>query len=379
MLKIGIECENIEDIRSRWGIGHMVLNLLREYSQSPELQSKFKLYLYFKKEIPRDLGFLENPIFIKKIAKLPGLTSFNIFYHILMPIRAMMDGVDWMFFPAYMLPPLYLGKSIVMLTNDVYYEYKFGQSPFRYKLAYRLFANWAAFRANKILAISESSKKELVKLFRIRPEKIFVSHLGIDDKATNQNYISEIAEKNNKLILYVGQMLPRRHAKETILAFKKLVKENPDFNDLSLILVGKDKYRPALIDKLIEQANGELGSNKIVHYDYIEKDEELSALYNKARLLVYISSAEAFGLPPMEAAILGTPIIVKDNDLNHELFSDSAFFIKNEKDIDEITKAMKEGLTNQSKREDFIESYKTLRNRFTWQNFTNQLFKIIEY
>src|SRR3989344_4317089 len=161
MIKIGIECENLEDSKSRWGIGQITLNLLKEYAANLEWQKKYKLYLYFKKRVPDDEVF-KNPIFVKRVL---GFPSFNIFYHILMPIRAMLDGLDWMFFPSYMLPPLYVGKSVVMLTEDVFYEYKQGTLPFRYRLAYGLFTNWSALRAKKILTISKTSGKEVAKLY----------------------------------------------------------------------------------------------------------------------------------------------------------------------------------------------------------------------
>src|SRR3989344_4843081 len=210
-IKIGIECENIEDPGSRYGVGQLTLNLLKEYAKSPELQSKYKLYLYFKYKIPDD-EFLKNPIFVKRVMRS---RFYNIFYHILMPIRATVDRLDWMFFPNYMLPPLYLGKSIVMLTNDIYYEYTKGTIPFRYKLAYRLFANWAAIRAKKILAISEASKNEIIKLFKIKPERIFVSYLGVGPSFAKAS--EGLQRKAGNYLLYVGQMFPRRHAKESIL------------------------------------------------------------------------------------------------------------------------------------------------------------------
>src|SRR3989338_2951404 len=100
----------------------------------------------------------------------------------MMPLRAMLDRVDMIFFPSYNLPPLYFGKSIVMLTPDVYYEYKTGTLPFKYKLAYRLFSNWAAKKATKILAISEASKKELIKLYGVTADRIFVAKLGVSPK-----------------------------------------------------------------------------------------------------------------------------------------------------------------------------------------------------
>ena len=358
MKKIGIECENIEDKGTRYGVGQMTLNLLREYSKNPEWQSRFELYLYFKCQIPDD-DFLKNPLFKKRVMRV---RSFNIFYHILMPIRAMFDRLDWMFFPNYMLPPLYLRKSMVVLTNDIYYEYKQGAIPFRYKLAYRLFSNWAAKRATKILTISEASKKEVIKLFKIKPEKVFVSHLGIEI-----NPKSEIRNPKQILssdfILYVGQMFPRRHAKETILAFEKISSEFPG---LKLILVGKDKYNPPTINETIKD------KNNIIHYDYLESRKDIEHLYARARLLVYVSDYEAFGLPPVEAAALGTPVVVKDLELNHELFADAAFFAK-DGSAEGIAAALKEGLTNENKRNYCKEKYKELITKFTWKNFAQKV------
>mgnify|MGYP001605572568 FL=1 len=51
MKRIGIECENFEDPKSRWGVGQMNFNLLKEYAANSEWQNKFNLYLYFKKQI----------------------------------------------------------------------------------------------------------------------------------------------------------------------------------------------------------------------------------------------------------------------------------------------------------------------------------------
>ena len=78
MLKIGIECENLEDAKSRWGVGHVVLNLLKEYEKNIEWHKEFKLYLYFNQFIPDD-EVLKNPIFVKRIVGWKSLKSFNIF------------------------------------------------------------------------------------------------------------------------------------------------------------------------------------------------------------------------------------------------------------------------------------------------------------
>lgn len=369
MIKIGIECENLEDAKSRWGVGHLDLNLLKEYAANPEYQKKFQLYLYFKSSIPSD-EFLKNPAFVKKVAKLPHINSFNIFYHILMPIKAMRDKIDIMFFPSYMLPPLYFGKTIVMLTNDVYYEYKSGTLPFKYKLAYRLFSNWAARKAIKILTLSEAAKKELVKFYKLSPEKIFAAHLGVSPKLQTPQ-----TSAGFNYILFVGQMFPRRRTAESLLAFKKIA---GDFPDLKFILVGKDKYNPPIIKNLVKKLNSELGNSRIIYYDYIESEAEIANLYRNAKLFIYVSSSEAFGLPPVEAASYGAPIVVKDCELNHELFGDAAFFVKNEYSINEIADVIRDGLTNVEKRNYCLQKYQNITPKLNWRNFADIFFKECE-
>ena len=380
MLKIGIECENLEDPKSRWGIGQITLNLLKEYAANPEWQKKYKLYLYFKKGIPDDDLFkIHNSKFIIRVL---GSSSFNIFYHILMPLRAMADRLDWMFFPAYQLPPLYLGKSIVLLTPDVYYEYKQGNLPFRYRLSYRLFTNWAAKFATKILAISETSKKELVKLYGIDPDRIFVSYLGVGPARNIKN--SKLKTENSTYILYVGQMFPRRHARETILAFKNLIQnhshilENMRMIDLKLVMVGRDKYKLPIIERLIRKTNDELGGVRIVHHDYLEKREDIEKLYAGARALIYVSDREAFGLPPMEALAFGVPPVIMDNELGHELFGDYGFYSKGE-EVDQITDAIRQSLTDDQKINRIKVGGPEFIKKYNWRSFAEKIFNITEH
>ncbi|KKT82443.1 MAG: hypothetical protein A3B99_00275 [Candidatus Yanofskybacteria bacterium RIFCSPHIGHO2_02_FULL_44_12b] len=367
MLKIGIECENLEDSKSRWGIGQITLNLLKEYAANPEWQKKYKLYLYFKKRIPDDDFFkIHNSKFIIRVS---GVPSFNIYYHLLMPLRAMIDRIDWMFFPAYQLPPLYLRKSIVVLTPDVYYEYKQGNLPLRYRLSYRLFTNWAAWFATKILAISETSKKEVANLYWINPKRIFVSHLGISSDQNIEN--SKLKIENSTYILYVGQMFPRRHARETILAFQKIAYEFPD---LKLILVGTDKYRPAIIRELVEIMNQKLKSERIIYFDYLEKREDIEKLYTGARALVYVSDREAFGLPPMEALAFGVSPVIMDNELGHELFGDYAFYSK-DGGADGIIRSVRQALTDGQKIQKIKSEGPKFVKRYSWKGFTERFFE----
>ncbi len=360
-IRVGIECENLEDGQSRWGVGNMTLNLLKEFARNSALQEQYELVLYFKHQIPQD-EVVQNPIFIKRVL---GTRSFNFFYHVLLPFNAMRDRMDWMFFPAYMLPPLYIGRSVVMLTGDVYYEYKHGSLPFRYKLAYRLFTNWAARTATKIMAISESSKKEVAKLYRIEPDRIFTARLGVE------YVVSDKPNVHGDYMLYVGQMFPRRHALESLRAFEKIA---PSIPDLKFIMVGKDKYPKPIINETVQRINKKLGKERVIYYDYVEQDADVRALYAHAKLFVYISSNEAFGLPPVEAAAYGVPVVVQDSEINHELFEEQAFFVLNPKDISALADIFHDGLTNSERRGQMIEAYKKLISRLSWHGFASAFF-----
>ena len=236
MLRVGIECESIEDLQT-WGVGRTINKLLGELAKRPELQNEFQFFLYFKSRIP-DYPYLASPLFTKKIVRMPFLPpSFTLYYYVFLPVKLYFENLDLVYFPNYMLPVIFRGKSLVMLTEDIHYEMSSGSLPFRYRLAYRVFANWAAKHATKIVTMSESSRGEVAKLFSISPERISVNHLGINigpelRSLHGAHVLHGRHVMTGAYILYVGQAFPRRHLKETILAFEQIA---PRFPNLHLV------------------------------------------------------------------------------------------------------------------------------------------------
>ena len=368
--RIGIECESIEGKNPMWGVGRMIMKLLEEISRRPELEKNFRFVLYFKDTVP-DFPFLNAPIFEKKKIPVPFLKNrlFPIYYFALLPMKLWFERLDLMFWPNYMLPIIAFGKSLVMLTEDVYYETHEGKLPFRYRLAYGIFAWWTAKFATKIMAISETSKKNIGKLYNISPNRIVVNYLGIDFKSENKEpsfaKASEGQQTKDNYLLFVGQAFPRRHLKETILAFKKI---SPEFPGLRLVAIGPDKYPESTIGPLVKQINAELGREAITHKSYV-KDDELAGLYSEAKALVYVSDREAFGLPPMEALSFGVPPIIADNELGHELFGDYAFYSKSE-DVNDIVETIKKALADNQKIEKIKSKGPEFVKKYNWKNFT---------
>lgn len=376
MLKIAIDCYKLEDATGaeRAGIGRHLYKLLEEIANRPELADKFKFYLYFKGHIPDDIEFLDNPIFVKKVAKLPFFfpffrPSYSVYFHIALPFFVLKDRIDATFFASFMLPAFFMTKSVVVLTNDIYWEYKYGTLPLKYKIAYRLFSNWAAKRATKIITQTHASKDEISSWFKIPHDEISVVPLGADA----EDYAPKEKVKKENYILYVGQAFPRRHLRETLLAFEKIA---PEFPNLKFIAVGSDKYNPPIINKLIDDINKKIGG-RVVRKQSVE-DEELKNLYQKARLFAYISNSEAMGLPPLEALASGTVPVVADTPTTREIFGAHAFFIKDPDNPKNIAKILREALQNEHARNEILQGREEVLNKYTWKRHADLLLKIFK-
>lgn len=368
MIKIGIECESIEN--ESWGVGRIIKKLLEEIANNPELQKEFKFFLYFKSGVP-NYPYLGNPIFTKRVIRPRFLlSSFSLYYYVFLPIRLYFEKLDVMFFPNYMLPIIFRGKSLVILTEDVYYEARNGQLPNRYKFAYRIFSSWAARHATKIMAISESSRAEISKLFGVEPEKIVVNSLGVDRPVMHRGNLNGVSN----YILYVGQAFPRRHLKETMLAFEKIEKSFPGFD---LVAVGYDKYNPPVIKQLSAEINARLGRNAVMYKEYVS-DDELLRLYDGAKLLIYVSSREAFGLPPLEALAHQTPPVVAGGNLTREIFGENAFFVSDQGSVDSIAATITDALKNYKKYTEIVANSEKILAKYTWPNFTGNFLKIVK-
>ncbi|MBI4158080.1 MAG: glycosyltransferase family 4 protein [Candidatus Yanofskybacteria bacterium] len=397
MIKIGIECESIEGKNPMFGVGRMIMKLLEEVSRRPELERDYRFILYFKDNVP-DFDFLKAPIFETKLTPVPFFKNrlFPIYYFALLPMRLWFDRPDVTFWPNYMLPIIAFGKSLVVLTEDVYYETHGGQLPFRYRLAYGIFGWWTAKFATRIIAISETSRKNLAKLYNINPNRIVVNYLGIDFGSSFAKDPEGHQQKEDDYLLFVGQMFSRRHAREIILAFEKLITqqnthpnklENVGISNLGLIMIGPDKYPEPIISLLVEQANKRLGressfakasegQGRIIHKDYVS-NEELIELYAGAKALVYVSDREAFGLPPMEALSFGVPPVIADNELGHELFGEYAFYSKGG-GVDDIAETIKQALTDRQKRDKIKSEGPEFVKKYSWKSFADRFLKITE-
>ena len=382
MIRIGIECEQLEG--ERFGVGHTLAQLLDAATHVPGIEHKYRFVLYFKKEMPRD-RFLTHPLFECHIltgAIIPQ--SFNVFYHILLPIRYFTDRLDCFFFPSYMLPAFFIGKAVVVLTNDVYWEAHHGSLPLKYRLAYRLFCWLAAKRARKIMTISEFAAEELMGFYGIPTSRLAINPWGLEPiftqlKKTDEHERVVAAMKEDlgikkDFFISVGQAFPRRHVKDAVEAFGMIAKK---YENIQYLVACIDKYEPPVLALLIEHINREAGREAIIQTRYIAR-KDLPVLLNETLAMVYVSDKEALGLPPLETLACGRPSVIADTPLAHELFGDDGFFVKDTNDPGDIAQQLERIIEHHNAVTRIVHAQEKHLTRFAWDTHIIALLKIFD-
>lgn len=214
-------------------------------------------------------------------------------------------------------------------------------------------------QADFVITISQASKKDIVKILKISSEKITVAYPGVDEKkfypVKNKFLLTRVLEKYNLkpgYILFVGTIQPRKNIARLIKAYEILRREKK-FKQ-SLVLVGRR-------GKGAEKFKSKEG---VILTDYI-LDEDLPFIYNAARVFVYPSLYEGFGIPIIEAMACGCPVVTSNISSMPEVVGKAAVLV-NPYNIKDIAKGIKEILDN-TKFSDKLRSVGIERvKKFTW-------------
>jgi len=197
------------------------------------------------------------------------------------------------------IAPIYVpkNKKLIITIHDVaFLSYSKTFSKF-FKFYYKFIIPINIKRANKIITVSNSSKKEIEKYYPYSNGKIEVIYLGSSKK------FKCLGLKKKKQILYVGSMNERKNFIGILLAFNNL-----NLSDITLVMVGNYSTNFDLTNEAQEILNEAKLNPYIVFKSAIDNDE-LVKLYNESQLFVFPSFYEGFGLPVLEAMACGTPVI----------------------------------------------------------------------
>jgi glycosyltransferase involved in cell wall biosynthesis len=242
--------------------------------------------------------------------------------------------------------------------------------------------NWTEYsvkNASHIFTISQSSKYDLEKYYRVNPEKISVFYPGFNinyKRTQSDNSYQSLRVKhgiNQPYILYVGTIQPRKNLERLFEAFIHITRLT-NYKNLQLIIVGKKGW---LYENIIKKVRDLDLTDKVIFTGFVS-DFEKGELMRYARMLVLPSLYEGFGLPVLEAMAQGTPVVASRVSSLPEIIGSEGMYIENPLDVMEIEKSIFKMLQlPDSKRTELIAGAKKQAQKFSWENCGEQTLKIL--
>lgn len=375
-MKIGFDARCLEEERIS-GVGEYALELLKNLLEidgknqyivfSNSFGQKNKLHFEWLKK---------NPNAELKRFSFPNKFLNFCFWYLNRPkIDKMIGDVDVFFAPNINFISVSKNCPLVATFHDLSFERFPHFFPLKTRLWHKLFVipRKIARIAKKIIAVSQSSKKDLAEIYGIKPEKITIINHGVSNDFRiidgNDPGFLEIQKKYglpHKFILYLGNIEPRKNISAIIAAYEYLSMKNPGLAKYKLVLAGN--ISPLCLD-ITKKEN-------VITCDYIERNDR-PYVYNLASLFVFPSFFEGFGLPVLEAMACGTPVITSNNSSLPGVAENAAVLI-NPMRTTELVEAMGAVLADE-------KLYNKLRGRgskqaqkFSWKKCAEETLKICE-
>ena len=208
--------------------------------------------------------------------------------------------------------------------------------------------------ARHIICISNQTKKDLIRVYRINKKKISVIYLGVD----NRNY--KFSKKRKKFILFVGSRNKYKNFQSLIKAFSASKYLNKNYK---IICFGGGNFTNEEIMSFEKLSV----SNKIKYYK--GNDFELENLYKKASLYVSLSFYEGFGLTLLEAMKFKCPVVCSDIPVFREIYQNSCKYV-NPRNILSIKKGIENTLKSNEKKRLLTLNSKKIVSKFSWEKCT---------
>jgi glycosyltransferase involved in cell wall biosynthesis len=294
----------------------------------------------------------------------------------------MIGGADIFFMPNINFIGLSKNTKLVLTVHDLSFE----TMPEVYCVKRRL---WHMFvntkklceRADKIIAVSESTKADIESTYGISKEKITRIYNGAPEEMSelshNDKKIIEVKEKYHlpfNFIFYLGTVEPRKNIPTIVAAFDELKEtNNPELQKYKLVIAGGKGWGT---EKIFESMRNAKHTDDIIYTSCIT-NEDKAAVLTLASLFVYPSFFEGFGIPVLEAMKCNVPVVTSNVSALPEVVGDGAITIDSY-NPDELLIAMKELLLDKDLSERVSARGKKQAFRFTWKASARELLGVFE-
>ena len=297
------------------------------------------------------------------------------------PIQVVTGKIDLFHSPDFVLPPVRQTPAVLTV-----HDLSFLRTPEHFLRGFRKYLEVAVsrgiVRSSHILADSHSTRRDLIELMGVAPEKITVIYPGVEARFTeirDSNFLASVAKRYKlpaRFILGLGTLQPRKNFDGLIDAFEKLIGQesgSQDLSDLQLVICGSPGW---MYEGTLEKAK-RCGLAGRIHFPGFVRDEDLPALYSLAAVFAFPSWYEGFGLPVLEAQACGTPVVAANNSSLPEVAGDAGLLV-DANDSEALAQAIFALLSDEQLRGTLISAGKSQARRFTWKHAAESLLNTYE-
>ena len=367
-MKIGIDARLYGTKHA--GLGRYTLELVDKL-QEIDQQNEYVIFLQagnFEECRIKNINF-------RKV--LADFKAYSFGEQLLFPSLIRRQKLDLMHFPHFNVPFIYRGRYVVTIHDLIISHHPNSRAttlpPWLYKLKlyiYNLVVKSAAQRADKIIAVSNFTKKDVISLLAVKEDKIKVIYEGFNLPSSTEGECQKLLERQgigDEFLLYVGAAYPHKNLEKLIQAFEMICSRTPG---LQLVLVGKLNFFYERLKQYVLDNHSEI-NNLIIFTGYLS-DQELSCLYQRAKLYVFPSLIEGFGLPPLEAQAYNLPVVSSDSSCLPEVLGDSAIYFKPD-DFKDMAEKIMLGLCDVPLRSRLAEKGSLNIRQFSWEKMAQEI------
>lgn len=289
------------------------------------------------------------------------------------PAVARKNKVDILHQPCFSAPIFYSGKVVVTIHDLIAIFYS-QDIPFFSRQYFGKLMPYSYKFADKIICDSHNTRKDVISILGIPEEKTKVIPLAVSDEFTpvkNKKEIDRVKKKYNTgdhYFFHVGTLSPRKNLEFLIKVFYDISKIYPQYN---LVITGKKGWYYEGLFNLTKELHLE---KKVVFTGYID-DQDKPYLYNGAKLLLFPSLYEGFGLPPLEAMSCKIPVISSNTSSLSEVIGNGGVLLS-PKDKEGWVKEIKSLISNSSRYNQLADLAYKQSKKFSWEKTARETLQV---
>lgn len=289
-----------------------------------------------------------------------------------LPWLAQKHRLDLLHSLHYTRPAILPCASVVTFHDMTFFLYPQLHTPSK-RLFFPLAMRWSARFAQALIAVSESTRRDAMRILNLPNDKIFTVPSGIDRSfrpitdPLQRQACKEKYQLPDRFILYVGLIEPRKNIPMLIKAYARLHSAPP------LVLVGRLGWMTEDLMKLIEETGMK---DQIILTGYIPP-EDLPIVYNLSEIFAYPSLYEGFGFPPLEAMACGVPVITTAISAMMDLIGEGGLLIPPQNEV-ALAEAMQKLLDNATLRQELSRRGRQQAAQYTWENTATQTMQVYQ-